>query len=153
MSPVAKFLIARLSQGFPYYTHYLGQHSGYNALDNDRDFIEAEDVFSAASRVVRKADNILRDFKQATSSPQHNLYEEVLIACALADKNDFGFFFPADISNDLKIITGKPYYVNTYQRHLNEFCEKRRGPVLEKFGEPRNRRAAPHFVRLTVKPS
>ncbi len=140
IAPLAKDMIARLSQGFPYYVHYLGLHSGYAALDEGRDFIELVDVFAAATRVVGKAARTLRSFNKAITSPQKNIYEEVLIACALCEKDEFGFFYPADISLMLQAITGKAYYVNTYQRHLNEFILEKRGPVLEQIGSPRNYR-------------
>jgi len=139
IEPSSKDMIARLSQGLPYYTHYLGLYAGYNTLDEERTLIKMVDVMGATARVVQNDYTVMSDFYKATRSSQKNFYEEVLIACAVTEPDDMGFFAPADISFALSTIMGKPYYVNSYQRHLNEFSDsEQRGRVLHKIGVERN---------------
>src|SRR5205807_1377330 len=55
-------------------------------------------------------------------------------ACALARCDDLGFFAPADVREPLRRITGKSYQIPAFVRHLTDFCETDRGPVLQKRG-------------------
>jgi Cdc6-like AAA superfamily ATPase len=128
-------MVARLSQGLPYYTHYLGLYSGYNALDADRDFIEIMDVLNACEGVVENNVKLLGDFYKATRATKKNIYEEVFIACAVTVPDDLGFFAPASVCDPLTTIMGKPYYVTSFTRHINEFYER---GALQRIGEKNN---------------
>lgn len=131
----SKDMIARLSQRLPYYTHYLGLYSGYSAIDAGRTFIEIQDVMNACGGVIENNYKLLGDFYKATRSSKKNNYEEVLIACALTEVDDMGFFAPADVSDALSTIMGKPCSVTSYVRHLNEFYER---GALHRIGEKYN---------------
>lgn len=131
----SKDMIARLSQRLPYYTHYLGLYSGYSAIDAGRTFIEIQDVMNACGGVIENNYKLLGDFYKATRSSKKNIYEEVLIACALTEVDDMGFFAPADVSDALSTIMDKHYGVTSYVRHLNEFYER---GALQRIGEKYN---------------
>lgn len=132
----AKDLIARFSFGLPYYTHSLSLYSGLKAIDDGRVHINVSDVFTVTATAVTKSHSILSVYLKAATSPQpNNLYADVLLACALTNPDALGFFSPADISASMSAIMGKRYYVPAYVRHLNEFCDERRGPILHKQGE------------------
>lgn len=136
MTDHAKDLIARFSLGFPYYTHSLGLYAGLRAVDQGRLEITADDVLTVTVTAVSKSHSILSVYIKAVTSPQPNsLYADVLLACAMTTTDKLGFFSPADISNSMSAIMGKRYYVPSYVRHLNEFCEIKRGCVLQKYGE------------------
>jgi len=62
------------------------------------------------------------------------IYPQVLLACALAKTDELGYFPAGDIRIPLKEITGKRYEIPSFSRHLNDFCESGRGPVLQKTG-------------------
>ena len=114
----AKSTIAVLSQGFPSYTHRLGLHAARIALGHRRLHIEDCDVSLAIKKAVTDAQQSLQDdYKKAVTSPQqHNLYERVLLACALAKNDQFGYFKAADVK--------KTYVKNHAQdiQHL-KLCE------------------------------
>jgi hypothetical protein len=136
MADHAKELIARFSLGFPYYTHSLGLYAGLRAIDAGRTNITADDVLTVTITAVTKSHSILSVYIKAVTSPQPNsLYADVLLACAMTNADTLGFFSPADISPSMSSLMGKRYYVPAYVRHLNEFCDVKRGCVLQKYGD------------------
>lgn len=141
MDEGAKDWVTYLSQGFPYFTHALSLYSALRALEDDRTHIEMNDVYMAMGTTVHKSHTILSSYNKAVSSPQkHSLYDKVLLSCAMTTVNALGFFTPAAVSRPMSIIMGKPYYVTNFNRHLDEFCEEKRGSILERKGEPRKYR-------------
>lgn len=139
IEPNAKVHIARLSQGLPHYTHLLGLHSAQNAAFRASDRVEMVDVENAINRAVEKTNqSIISAYHKATVSPQRdNLYCQVLLACALAETDDLGYFAAVDVRAPLTTIMGKPYEIPAFSRHLNEFCEDKRGQILHKTGTAR----------------
>lgn len=143
--------ITRLSQGLPHYTHLLGLHAALNAIDNDRTHIDMTDVNAATKTAVEKAHSILSAYHKATSSPQkQNLYDEVLLACALAATDELGYFSAAAVAKPLSAIMNKPYYIPSFSRHLTDFCSDKRGPILQKIGESRRFRF--RFINPLLQP-
>ena len=69
------------------------------------------------------------------SAPRH-----VLLACAVAavQSNDaLGYFNPAVVAAPLSVILKRPVEIATFNAHLSDFCQDKRGSVLERAGEPR----------------
>lgn len=128
--------VAALSQGLPHYTHLLGLHSARTTLDNGRRQISVNDVSVAIDKAVSDSQASLRvDFRKAVTSPQQgNIFGQVLLACALAKTDDFGYFGAADVREPLSRIRGKVYDIPSFARHLKSFCLPARGRVLEKTG-------------------
>jgi len=66
------------------------------------------------------------------------LYEEVLLACAMAKKDDLGEFGSGDLRDPLYKITGRNIEIPAFAAHLNAFSSdaenERRGGVLVKRG-------------------
>lgn len=78
-------------------------------------------------------------YNKAISSPQqNNNYAEVMRACALADTDELGYFRAAALTAPMSSIMQAKYDVPSFRRHLFEFCEEKRGPVLKRIGEPRS---------------
>jgi Cdc6-like AAA superfamily ATPase len=134
----AKKQIAQLSQGLPHYTHLLALHAAQHAVTNDRLSVDLEDVQAATRLAVDQAQqSVVRAYHKATSSPRGNLYAQVLLSCALAPTDDLGYFSSSEIREPMSTIMGKPYDIPAFSRHLNDFCESTRGPVLQRTGYPR----------------
>ncbi|HEV2757633.1 MAG TPA: ATP-binding protein [Actinomycetota bacterium] len=130
--------IARLSEGLPFYTHSLSLHASLRAIVNDRDAVTEEDVSQALNTTVKKAQHSIRSaYERATQSTRAALFEEVLLACALAPKSPLGFFTASGVRGPLSRLMGKPYDIPAFARHLTEFAELDRGPVLERRGTKR----------------
>ena len=79
-----------------------------------------------------------------------NLFTDVLIACALAKTDDRGTFATQDVRKPMQEITAKEYEIPSFQQHLNEFCDDKRGPVLKRTGTPRSYRYA--FTNPLIQP-
>lgn len=134
--------IAKLSQGLPHYAHLLGLHASRAALDARNLTIGKDAMTIAVDRAIKGASHSIRtNYEHAISSPRKdNLFADVLLSCALSPVSDLGFFQAQDIKAPMKEITGKPYDIPSFAQHLNEFCEEKRGPVLEKSGTRRRYR-------------
>jgi Cdc6-like AAA superfamily ATPase len=132
----AKRQISLLSQGLPHYTHLLGLHSARLALDAGEQRIAAGHVHTAMAKSVEDAQQSLRNAyrKAIASSRRDNIFGRVLLACALARTDEFGYFAAADVRLPLSGIMGKRYDIPGFARHLNDFSRPDRGFVLRKTG-------------------
>ncbi|MCE4544572.1 MULTISPECIES: hypothetical protein [unclassified Caballeronia] len=71
------------------------------------------------------------------SPRKDNLFADVLLACAMAPADQMGYFAAQDIRAHIQLITGKDYQIPSFSKHLKEFCEEKRGPILKKIGTAR----------------
>lgn len=144
-------LIARLSQGFPHFTHLLAQGATRAAIDAQRPLVTVDDVQVAAAAVIGRIETWVQDaYDKATDDSSDATYAQVLLAAALADTDDRGYFAPADAKEPMARIVGTPQVGATFTRHLNALAEKNRGPVLVKVGTDRKRRY--RFIEPQMEP-
>jgi hypothetical protein len=86
-------------------------------------------------------------YKKAVEAPRGVKYKPVLLACALAKKDEHGFFYARDVTLPLRQITGKDdYNIPAFAKHLKQFSEADRGPILERRGRQYR------FVRPDMEP-
>jgi hypothetical protein len=141
--------VAKLSMGLPHYVHLMGLHSGLTAVAEGVDIVSVEDVIAALPAALARAEqHVSRLYYDATHSTRANLFQEVLLAAALADADDRGYFAPGDLRGPLAAILGRPLEIPAFARHLNQFTDER-GPVLEKSthqSRPRYRFSEPLLV-------
>ncbi len=147
--------IVKLSQGLPGYVHLLGQLVLKNAIENRRTTIDDGDLRIALSQALAKADHKARSdyYKAISSSAADNKYKEVLLACALAESNEMGYFFAGSIREPYSKIRGKPMDIPNYSTNLSNLCSDERGPALIKTGKPKRyqyRFANPLVQPLTI---
>jgi len=142
IEPDARANIIALSQGLPFYTHQLTKIAAKRTIREGRSVIGLPDLQAAVrDAVARRQGSIASLYTRAVASPQRDhLFAEVLLACALAEIDERGFFSPGSLRPALTAITGRDYKVATFQRHLLQFCEPGRGPVLEREGTARRYR-------------
>lgn len=130
--------IIRLSEGLPHYTHLLGLHAGQRVVQDDRSEVLLADVDAAIGPAISRH-TIQSDYVQATRSTRTStLYEQVLLASALARKNDLGYFTAGAIRHPLKVVAGRRIDIPAFARHLAQFLEPERGAVLQREGVPRH---------------
>lgn len=136
----AQSRIAELSEGLPHYTHALCLHAAQRAVMDDRTEITSLDVENAIDRAVEKTQaSIASAYQKATRSPRKDsLFEQVLLACALAPKDNLGYFTASGVRRPFSRIMKRNYEIPAFQRHLDEFSKEKRGFVLVKSGEPRS---------------
>jgi Cdc6-like AAA superfamily ATPase len=132
----AEQIIISLSFGLPYYTHALGLYSATNAIDGGRTEITLDDVVNATHMTISTTYDLFDKYRQAVSSSQKkSLFAQVLLACALAPVDKFGYFTAAAVREPMSSVMRKPYDIPSYSRHLLNFCKENKGPVLERIGE------------------
>jgi hypothetical protein len=142
-SEEASSLTVHISQGLPHYTHLIGLNAvrvAANTKFSRR--VERDDVFKALEEATRQAEQSARGkhTKATHSSHKDALYRQVLLACAVAaaqSKDELGYFNPASVVEPLSLILDRRVEIATFNSHLSEFCQDKRGPVLEREGQPR----------------
>jgi Cdc6-like AAA superfamily ATPase len=138
----ARWSTITLSRGLPYYVHMLGKFAAQNAVQNRRIVVSTIDVDAAMDKLLAEGGQSFQDdYRKATQSNQaDNLFKQVLLACALADPDDSGFFTPTNVIDPLNAILNKPKRHAHIQRHLGEFIHEKRGCVLVRRGDARQHR-------------
>src|SRR5205085_12475010 len=129
--------VVRISQGLPHYTHLIAQHGARRAVESGKTMVEATDSTEAVSLAMEDVSQTVREnYHRATWSNRDTIYEEVLLACAIAEKDDIGQFGSADVRDPLTRITGRAYDIPAFSSHLNDFSstDGTRGRILRKLG-------------------
>jgi conflict system STAND superfamily ATPase len=143
--------IVALSQGLPHYTHLLTQHAARAALGDRRDRVGVRDADAAVNRAMERAQqSIVDSYRDAVSGTPGNIYSQVLLACALAEEDEFGFFASSDVRAPLSRILDKPSKTSTFARHLEELSSESRGAILQKYGSAGSARY--RFVNPLLQP-
>jgi Cdc6-like AAA superfamily ATPase len=137
------YRVAALSQGYPHYTHLLGLWAGRKAIEANREEVTHADLEQAIPAALQyAAGGIRQDYENAVVSSQpDNLFRDVLLACAIADKDSLGRFGIKALREPLRKILNRPTIRTVaYQGHLAKFCETKRGAVLKRSGNRHNYR-------------
>jgi len=125
--------ITALSQGLPHYTHLLTQLAAQAALAERRADIGVRDVDAAVTRAIDRAQqSIVEAYREAVTGRPGTIYPQVLLACALAEEDEFGFFVSSDVREPLSKILHKPSRTSAFARHLEELSSESRGAVLQR---------------------
>jgi Cdc6-like AAA superfamily ATPase len=146
-------LIVSLSQGLPHFTHLIGQESAIRALQERRRRIESEDVRFGVNIALQKTQHsILEEYQNATRGQRKGtLFQQVLLACALAEVDEQGFFVSSAVREPLSKIMHKQYEIPGFSQHLDKFSsDPTRGPVFEKAGTSRRFRF--RFINPLLQP-
>ncbi len=144
--PAAARLVVSTSQGLPHYTHLIGLNATRSAVREYRRRVTMADVRKSFETCIANAIQTIQETYQAAIRSSHKdaLYKDVVLACALASSSGGhpnGEFYPSDVVKPLGVILGRTNVtIATFQGHLAEFCETRRGPILAKDGSPRSYR-------------
>jgi hypothetical protein len=137
----SKDRVQTMAQGLPHYAHLLGKHSVREAAAHQRLEIRIQDVLTAERTALAEVDQeAMTVYLKATQSARKDaIFQHVLLACAVAPKDELGFFRASAISRPLSVIrAGKEVEYSTFMRHLGEFVKKARGPILQRSGPQRS---------------
>jgi Cdc6-like AAA superfamily ATPase len=135
--------IVFLSQGLPNYVHLLALYASQSAIRENSSNINVGHLSKAIRQACENAQHsIMSTYSTSiSSSRQETIYPKVILACALAEKDETGFFRAVNVREPLSRILGKTYTTTSaFNRHLNQFCETARGNILEKKGVERHYR-------------
>lgn len=128
--------IVRYSQGLPGYTHLLSQCAFRSAIANRSLTVETHDLGAAMRRCVKECDESVReaygDAIRSTQTTSH--YRQALLACALAETDEKGYFRASAVREPYSTIMGREMDIMNFNQHLKQFCKDERGPALNKVG-------------------
>jgi Cdc6-like AAA superfamily ATPase len=132
----AKWKAINLTKGLPAFAHGLGKGAVLSAIKGKRLTIKEEDVDQAIDDVLNSSQNSLKtDYQLATHSNQERArYRQILMACALAQSDEVGYFTPKQVEAPLTAILKKETTVERFNDNLKEFTEEKRGRVLHRQG-------------------
>jgi Cdc6-like AAA superfamily ATPase len=144
-SPEAASLIVTVSQGLPHYTHLVGLHSVRISARSYSGYIEKTAVFDALKEAVKQAQQTVTEKHSKATHSAHKdaLYRQVLLAAALAaakSHDALGYFNPGAVAEPLEKILERRVQIASFNSHLSQFCEEKRGEVLERTGHERSYR-------------
>ncbi len=123
--------ISRIAKGLPHFAHQIGLHSALKAIAESSRRVTLAHVDAGIALALESTQgSILNAYQRAITSTAKSLYKEVLLACALAECDEFGCFAPKDVRSPLAKVLGRDYKVESFARHLHSFCKDERGPML-----------------------
>jgi energy-coupling factor transporter ATP-binding protein EcfA2 len=131
-----------LCRGMPGYAHLLGLHSAKAAVHEERLLVDEEHLWNSLKFALNEAEDIVKqDYQAATQSAQPgNQLKQALLACSLADLDEFGCFTATAVREPFSRIMQAQKDIPDFNRHLNAFCTKERGNILERYGSAKNYR-------------
>ena len=137
IEPRARERIADYSQGLPSITHLLAREAALQVVRSLRTYIIMPDLdFAVKEAVDGQLESLLESYRLAVSAPRGIHFKPVLLACALARKDEHGFFYANNVTGPLREITRKPTFnIPAFAFHLKVFCSEARGAVLERSGK------------------
>jgi len=143
--------IIEVARGLPGYVHLLGRESALSALRKDRLQIQNSDYDTAINESVKKSqESVISSYNKAVYSSRDNIYDKVLLACALAKTDDRGRFSASTVRDALAKVLGRPIEIAGFARHLAAFSDPDRGPVIRKTGKPKRFQYA--FLEAPLQP-
>lgn len=137
-----RWYIPSVSQGYPHYTHLLALKAARKAASEGRTAVVRNDIDSSIDEAILDTEHSIRAGYLAAvySANPAALYEQVLLACALAETDDLNYFNAQSVREPLSRIMGRPWEIPAFSRHLDAFCQTARGPALFKEGQRRRYR-------------
>lgn len=135
-------IISLVCAGLPYYTHLLGQHAVCIAIAEDTTLITSEHVNAAMKKAIEDSEREMKTaYYEATYSRQPNtFFTSTLAACALGQHDEFGYFTPASIRAPLTSIRQMDTDIPDFSSHMERFCKKEKGAILQQTGQKHQRR-------------
>ncbi|MGD9701589.1 MAG: AAA family ATPase [Acidimicrobiia bacterium] len=140
------------AQGFPYYAHLLSLYAGQVAVDDERSEITTADFQVGLKNAVAHADQGLRDeyYQAVAGTKKTNMWREVVLACAVAEADDRGYFSSRSVQDSLSQILNREVIQQTVAFHLGKLTENSRGPLLHRIGPERRYRY--NFANPLIRP-
>ena len=132
----AKWKAINLTKGLPAFAHGLGKGAALSAIQKRRLDITEADVDKAIDDILNSSQNTLKaDYELATHSNQERArFRQILMACALAQSDEIGYFTPRQVEEPLSAILKRPTTIEYFNDNLKAFTEERRGKVLYRQG-------------------
>jgi energy-coupling factor transporter ATP-binding protein EcfA2 len=112
--------VTALSQGLPHYTHLLTQLAAQAALGERHADVGGREVDFAIERAIQRAQQSVTDAYMKAETVAESSSRNVLVACALAEEDEFGFFGTAAVDAALERIGDDPAAAADLERLATE---------------------------------
>lgn len=138
----AKWKIINLTKGLPAFAHGLGREAVLSAIKRKTLRVAEIDADAAIDAIVNSNQNSLKsDYQTATHSNHARArYKQILMACAMAQSDEVGYFTPREVESPLSRIFEKHTKVEYFNDNLKEFASEKRGNILTQQGAARTYR-------------
>ena len=135
----AMWKIITLSRGLPSYVHLLGLFAAQDSIRMQRLIITESNVDAAVKRALEKTqESVQQEYAAAIHTNRSDtLFQEVLLACALAKSDDRGLFPPNSVVHPLSSILNRDISIANFQNHLKKFISEERSRILVRRGKER----------------
>ncbi|MGQ0832267.1 MAG: AAA family ATPase [Microthrixaceae bacterium] len=138
--PRALAFIASVPRGLPQYAHMVAQEGARQALMHRTTGITTTHVLDGLRVGLSKVDHTLSSaYDEATYSARKTRFKEVLLACAVAEPDEHGYFAPADLRRAYSDIIEQDVDVDRFNPQLVQLSQDR-GEILTRIGPERARR-------------
>ncbi len=126
--------IIDFSTGFPHYTHLLCKYSCKECINLGKVTVTEKHLEKAIQLSVENVQEQIKDaYRKATfSSATESQWEEVLMACAISEADEYNCFTIKEITDNFSKISGKPKDKVNILYNLGKLCSEERGLILEK---------------------
>lgn len=134
-------LIRKVPRGLPQYAHIIAQEGARQALMRCESEVGVDDVLAGLRVGLEKVDHTLSTaYDLATYSARPSRFKDVLLACALATPDQYGYFAPANVLEPYRLVSGDRTmdYAN-FNPSLVTLSQER-GLILSRMGPERGRR-------------
>jgi Cdc6-like AAA superfamily ATPase len=123
--------IAKLSSGYPHFTHSLCYYSTTSAVWDNSNSVTDDYLNIAIKQTIDNAHESLRNsYRTATLATKANIYQEVLFAASIVETDEYGYFQANDLEKILTSLLSKEVKVNNFTFHLGKFCSAERGEIF-----------------------
>ena len=127
----SKWTIVALSKGLPYFTQILSKFAAQSCIKNRRLTVQNSDVEAAMTRFIKESGASLKEsYLRAIRSNQVNYFPQSLLACALAETDDEGFFTATDVLQPYSGILKETKQIAHFKKHLKRFSSDEGGNIL-----------------------
>ncbi len=127
--------LADLAHGLPTYTHLLTREAATAAVNEGRLEITMADLQTALKEATDShLASLLTPYNKAVTSAKGVMFAPVLLACALAVKDEKGYFYANAVVGPLSSIMKSEYKIPAFAKHLKTFSQDLRGSILESDG-------------------
>jgi Cdc6-like AAA superfamily ATPase len=137
IEPAARNIIVALAQGLPHYVHLLAKHAALAAVTTGSHISMAHLQKALSAALEDAQETIQSEYIRAIRSNQENNFSQVLLACALAEDDELGYFTPSAVRDPMSRVSDRGYEIAAISRTLTGFCDEKRGAILQKTGAQR----------------
>lgn len=114
--------ISAVAEGFPYYAHLLAGAAGTEALYQGAHRISVLDVFASMVVAIEDADHTIRSSYVASTTARADAnLEFTLIACAMAESDELGYFSSTSVAAALSRLVQAERKSGHVNSHLQKF--------------------------------